>query len=123
MSLAPTLDFAALRAADPELAELLLETCDQRRALANALVMGIARLAAQRAVAHERDRVEAHLILAEASGHRGVDIALTAIRAGVALEPHLIARYRQVALEARTPMKLRLVNSKETEDAGTDHAS
>lgn len=123
MSTAPTFDLAALRAADPELAELMLEACDSRRALANALVLGIGSLAAERALAAERDRIDAHLTLGEPGGMRGARIAATAIRAGVGLEQRLLEHYRQAALEVRAPAKLRLIMQEGTENAGTDHAS
>lgn len=113
----PVLDLHALGLAHPELHALLLETCSGRLALATTLLSGIAAIAAERAVAAERERVEAHLILGEAAGLRGLSVAITAVRSGIGLEQHLLDHYRRAAAEAHAPAKLRLVSALQTEDA------
>lgn len=96
-----------LRAERPAIAALLVEACGERLALAAHLVEQIAALATAKATAAERERVCAHLTLAE----RGdMQTAIAAIESGAGLEADICDRHMRAAI-ARTTTPLSLVPS------------
>jgi hypothetical protein len=103
----PPLDLAILGQADPVLHDLLLETCGARKALATTILRGIATTATQRAIEHERARVEAHLLAGE-NGGRAWQIARNAIREGTMLTHDMLSTYRAAISEIGTT-KLRVL--------------
>lgn len=104
--------FADLRLAQPELAAALLETCGGRVALATLYVSSIARLAADAALAAERERCSMHL----AAGERGdMALAAEAIRSGAPLDIESFSAHMARIKERRDAPAVRLVAPEKTE--------
>lgn len=109
------LDMAALRRLDAQLYDLLIEACHKRPALAAVLLRGIATIAADMALNHERARVQAHLQVADAIGPSGLPVAIEAIRNGARIG-ETEERYRAAA-DTRRTTKLALVATPAREGA------
>lgn len=91
-----------LKLASPSLAELVLEACGKRSALAVHLVEQISALAAEKATAVERERCAAHLFIGERHAAT-MPLVSEAIRTGAGLDQEARDQYMRAVTERRNP--------------------